>query len=216
MNFRKWLGLFIKTLLLGGLVSLIVSFFTNSSEYGEFLKPFDFINVGGVVIWYIIYGFLYSVISQTGFFAYLFINQFGLSLFRSFWAPVQLVLVGFVVFDLVYFPYHGTNKEMPLYLFILTSAGILAYGLFIAWIKAKQTHQRAFVPALFFMVALSAIEWVPGLRTGEVDYAVIMIITLLACNTYQLLQLHHLTESKPQKNEKQTKIEEAQEKPVKS
>lgn len=200
MNIRKWVGLFIRTLILGGIISLIVSFFVNSGEYINTLKPFDFINLIGLVVWYIIYGFLYSVISQTGFFAYMFINQFGLSLFRSFWPAVQLLLVAFVGFDLVYFPYHGTDGEISLYLLILMSAAILIYGLIVATIKAKQTHQRAFVPALFFMVVLTAIEWVPGLRTGEVDYALLMIITLLACNTYQLLKLHHLTRDAKQKN----------------
>lgn len=216
MNIQKWIGLFIKTLILGGVVSLIVSFFIKSGEYTEFLKPFDFVNFSGVVIWYIIYGFLYSVISQTGFFAYLFVNQFGLSLFRSFWVPVQIVLIAFVLFDLVYFPYHGMNKEMSLYIFILMSLAILVYGLIIARIKAVQTHQRAFVPALFFMVVITAIEWVPGLRTGEVDFAAIMIITLLVCNTYQLLQLHKLTESAPQKNKGKANRAKVQKEPVKN
>lgn len=201
MNIRKWLGLFIKTLILGGIVSLITSFFINSGEYLNSLKTTDFMNLTGLIIWYIIYGFLFSVISQTGFFAYMFINQFGLSLFRSFWPTVQLLLVGFVVFDLVYFPYQGTGGEIALYLLILMSLAILVYGLIVAKIKAKQTHQRAFIPALFFMVVLTAIEWVPGLRTGEVDYATLMIITLLACNTYQLLKLHHLTANSKGKNQ---------------
>lgn len=193
MNIRKWLGLFIRTLILGGIISLVASFFVNSGEYINTLKEFDFLNLLGLIVWYIIYGFLFSVISQTGFFAYLFIHQFGLSLFRSFWPTVQILLVAFVLFDLVYFPYQGTNGEIKLYLFILMSAAILIYSLIIAKIKADQTHQRAFIPALFFMVVLTAIEWVPGLRTGEVDYALLMVITLLACNTYQLLKLHHLT-----------------------
>lgn len=193
MNIRKWIGLFIRTLILGGIISLVASFFVNSGEYINTLKEFDFLNLLGLIVWYIIYGFLFSVISQTGFFAYLFIHQFGLSLFRSFWPTVQILLVAFVLFDLVYFPYQGTNGEIKLYLFILMSAAILIYSLIIAKIKADQTHQRAFIPALFFMVVLTAIEWVPGLRTGEVDYALLMVITLLACNTYQLLKLHHLT-----------------------
>ena len=193
MNSRKLVGLFLKTLLIGAIVSLVVSFIVNNAEYMEVLQPFDLFNLFGVVAWYVIYGLLFSVISQAGFFAYLFVNQFGLGLFRSFWPTVQLLLIAFAVFDLVYFPYKGTDGEIALYLLVLMAAAILAYGLIIARIKARETHQRAFVPALFFMIVITSIEWVPGLRTGEVDYALIMILSLLACNTYQLLILHRLS-----------------------
>lgn len=193
MNTRKLVGLFLKTLFVGGAVGLFVSFFVASGRYMEALQPFDLFNLFGIAIWYVVYGLLFSVISQAGFFSYLFINQFGLSLFRSFWPTVQLLLVAFALFDLVYFPYKGTDGEIALYLLILMMIGILIYGLIISWIKAKETHQRAFVPALFLMVVITAIEWIPGLRTGEVDYATLMILTLLACNTYQLLILHRLT-----------------------
>lgn len=193
MNIRKWLGLFTKTLILGGIVCLVTSFIVSGGDYLDSIKAGEWLNLIGLVLWYTIYGFLFSVVSQTGFFAYMFINQFGLSLFRSFWPTTQLLIVAFVVFDLIYFPYIGTDGEIALYIFILISFAILIYSIIIAHIKAKQTHKRAFVPSLFFMVVLTAIEWVPGLRTGEVDHATLMIITLLACNTYQLLKLHHLT-----------------------
>lgn len=195
MNSRKVVGLFSRTLLIGGAVGLITSFFVNSAEYIEVLQPFDFLNLSGVVIWYILYGFLFSIISQAGFFAYLFVNQFGLGLFRSFWPTVQLLLIAFVLFDLVYFPYTGMDGEIQLYLLILMAAAMLVYGLIIAKVKAQQTHSRAFVPTLFLMVVMTAIEWVPGLRTGEVDYAALMIFTLLACNTYQILILHRLSKT---------------------
>lgn len=182
-----------KTLFIGGAAGLVISFFVASGRYMDALQPFDFLNLFGIAIWYIVYGLLFSVISQAGFFAYLFINQFGLGLFRSFWPTVQLLLIAFTLFDLVYFPYNGTDGEIALYLLILMALGILIYGLIISWIKARETQQRAFIPALFLMVVMTAIEWIPGLRTGEVDYALLMILTLLACNTYQLLILHRLT-----------------------
>src|SRR5690625_6169692 len=159
----------------------------------EALQPFDLFNLFGIAIWYVVYGLLFSVISQAGFFSYLFINQFGLSLFRSFWPTVQLLLVAFALFDLVYFPYKGTDGEIALYLLILMMIGILIYGLIISWIKAKETHQRAFVPALFLMVVITAIKWIHGLRTGEVDYTTLMILILLDCYTYKHLILIRFT-----------------------
>lgn len=203
MNSRKWVGLFLKTLLIGGITGLITSFFVKSALYTSFLNPFDFMEIIGLIIYFVGLGLLFSVISQTGFFVYLFINQFGLSLFRTFWPTVQLLLIAFVLFDLVFFPYNASEGEVPIFLYILMSAGILGYGWIVAKIKVRETNQRAFIPALFLMVVMTAIEWVPGLRTSGIDYALLMIIPLLACNTYQLLVLHRITKSEANEKSKE-------------
>lgn len=198
MNSRKWVGLFLKTLIIGGIAGLITSFFVKTDAYTRILDPIDLFQLLGVVLFFLGLGFVFSLISQTGFFVYLFINQFGLGFFRTFWPSVQMLLVAFVTFDLVYFPYNSADSEGPLFLYIIMSAAILVYGWIIAKVKAKQTNPNAFMPALFLMVVMTAVEWVPGLRTTGTDYAWLMIIPLLVCNTYQLLILHHLTH--PEKN----------------
>lgn len=190
--------MFMKTLLIGGVTGLITSFFVDSSTYATVLNPIK-LELLGIIIFYVGWGLVFSIISQTGFFAYMFINRFGLSLFRSFWPTVQALLIAIVLFDLVYFPYKNSGGDTPLYLFILMSAAILIYGVIVATIKAKQTHRRGFIPALFVMVVMTTIEWVPGLRASGITYAWLMIITLLACNTYQILILHHLTNSSKNK-----------------
>lgn len=195
MNTRKLVSLFFKTLAIGALVTIFVSFFVNSGDYGMNLNPINWFGLLGLLLWFAIYGMLYSVISQAGFFAYLFVNRFGLGLFRSFWPTVQLLLIAFVLFDLVYFPYKATEGDVSVWWYILMSAAILAFGLVVATIKAKETHQRAFIPALFLMVVMTSIEWVPALRTEGTDFAWLMIFALLACNTYQILVLHRLTGS---------------------
>lgn len=205
MNSRKWVGLFLKTLLIGAVTGLITSFFVKNEAFAKILNPIDFMELTGLIIFFVGLGLVFSVISQTGFFAYLFINQFGLGLFRTFWPTVQVLLIAFVVFDLVYFPYSASNGEVPLYLYILMSAGILGYGWIIAKLKARATNQRAFIPALFLMVVMTAVEWVPGLRTSGADYAWLMIIPLLACNTYQLLILHKITNSSKEKVKQNSK-----------
>ncbi|WP_430789198.1 KinB-signaling pathway activation protein [Virgibacillus flavescens] len=206
MNSRKWVGLFLKTLILGGLAGLITSFFVKTDSYTNVLNPIDFFELLGVVLFFLGLGFVFSLISQTGFFAYLFINQFGLGFFRSFWPTVQLLLIVFVVFDLVYFPYNASDGEGSLFVYILIAAAILLYGIVIAKIKASQTNQGAFVPALFLMVVMTTIEWVPGMRTTGTDYAWLMIIPLLACNTYQLLVLHRLTNPEQKQQKKSDSI----------
>lgn len=188
-----------RTLVVGGIACLITSFFVESHQYGINLRTFDFMELLGLVLFFITFGFVVSVISQAGFFAYLFVHQFGLGMFRSYWSTIQVVLVLFVTFDLIYFPYRASNGEVSMWLYILMAVGLLAYGYIVARIKTKQTNKTAFVPALFLMVVLTAIEWVPGLQTEGTDYAILMIFPLLACNTYQLLVLHKLTAQKDDK-----------------
>lgn len=193
MTSRKLVGLFFRTLLLGGIAGLASSFFVEWPKYAEVVKPFDFVEIMGLVVFFIGLGLVFSAVSQTGFFAYLFINRFGLGMFRSYWKMVQVILIAFVVFDLAYFPYQSAKGELPFYMFGLMSLGILVYGMIVAKIKAKKTNSSAFVPTLFLMVVMTAIEWVPGLRVSGYEYAFLMIIPLLACNTYQIMSLHKLS-----------------------
>ena len=193
MTSRKLVQLFFKTLLLGGAAGLLASFFIEWQQYANVLRPFDLMEVIGLLVFFTGLGFVFSAVSQTGFFAYLFINQFGLGMFRSYWKLVQVALIAFVVFDLVYFPYKDAEGKISVFLFIAIAAGILLYGWIIASIKAKQTNPRAFLPALFLMVVMTTLEWVPGLRVSGYEYAFLMIIPLLVCNTYQLLILHKLS-----------------------
>lgn len=193
MNSRNWVRLFFSTLLLGAISTLITSFFVKADSYMEYLQPLDLFEVVGLLLFFTALGLVFSLISQMGFFAYLTINQFGLGLFRSFWNPLQVGLIAFVLFDLVYFRYQGSEGEGSLLAYIFTALGILAFGWIVAERKARETNRKAFIPALFFMVAITSIEWVPGLRTTGSDYAWLMIVPLLLCNGYQLLLLHRLT-----------------------
>ncbi|WP_373894724.1 KinB-signaling pathway activation protein [Virgibacillus sp. CBA3643] len=197
MNTRKLVNFFFKTLFIGAIAGLVTSFFVKAEDYRLVLNPFDFMGIAGFLVFFIGLGLVFAVVSQTGFFAHLFINRLGLGLFRSYWPMVQVVLIAFVVFDLVYFPYQATEGEVSLLWYILMAAAILGYGVLIARIKAKETKQQAFIPALFLMVVMTTVEWIPGMQTEGTDYAWLMIIPLLACNTYQLLKLHRLHETEP-------------------
>lgn len=214
MGSRNVVHLFFKTLGLGGLIGLITSFFINPSIYAENLSPFNFMELLGLVLFYIGFGFLSAVVSQTGFFAYLFIHRFGLNLFRTFWPTVQVLLIAFVLFDLIYFPYKAYGGKVSVFWFILMSGALLGYGWIVAKKKAKETNQSAFIPALFLMIVITSIEWVPGLQSEGTDYAILMIITLLVCNTYQLFALHRLSKDKPD-SDKQEEIKASTKKQLK-
>ncbi|QOR66811.1 KinB-signaling pathway activation protein [Cytobacillus suaedae] len=196
MNSRNWVRLFLSTLFVGAISTSVVGFAVKWNEYKELFITFDFLEILSILLWLVGVGFIFSIISQMGFFAYLTVHRFGLGIFRSLWKPVQLVLIAFVFFDLVYFRYQAFAKEGDLLLPYIVLAFILfLFSLIIAYIKQKQTNKHAFIPALFFMFVITSIEWFPALRVNEESWLYLMLIPLLVCNAYQLLLLSKISKN---------------------
>ncbi|MCU5025516.1 KinB signaling pathway activation protein KbaA [Bacillus cereus] len=195
MNSRKWVRLFLTTLFLGGISTVIIGFVLEWDKYNEFFQNFDGKKILAVSFWLMGVGFIFSVISQMGFFAYLTIHRFGLGMFRSssLWNAVQLFFIAFVLFDFVYLrSVLIANGEVSLGNNILVAGMLFVFGAIVAYVKSKETNKKAFVPALFFMVVVTILEWVPALRINDTDWLYLMVIPLLLCNAYQLLVLHRL------------------------
>lgn len=190
LNSRKLVQMFFKTLFIGGLIGLITSFFVMSNEYAEYLNPVDFKELTGVTLFFLGYALVFTVVSQTGFFAYLFINQYGGALFKALWPTVQLLFVIFVVASLIYVP---PKEVISLSTYILLTAIIVVAGAIVAYIKYKQTNFTAVIPALFLMVVMTVVEWTPVLRGGDFQYMLLVLPTLLSANAYQLITLHYVT-----------------------
>jgi KinB signaling pathway activation protein len=160
VNSRKWVRLFLTTLAIGGITAAIIGIIFNWGEYQKLLLQLDIVEILAVLMWHIGVGFIFSVVSQAGFFAYLTIHRFGLGIFRSasLWNAVQMVLILLVLFDLVYFRYQAfAAKGESVVSYILVALFILVIGLVVAYIKSAQTNKGAFVPALFFMVVVTVI-----------------------------------------------------------
>ncbi len=150
MTSRNWVKLFLKTLVIGGLTTAIVGFVVHWNEFMPYFTEVKVFNIISTIVWLVGMGFLFSVISQMGFFAYLTIHRFGLGIFKSFWNSVQMVLLIFALFDLVYFRYQAFAKAgESLIPYIGLAAIPLAAGILTAWLKMKQTNKAAFIPALF-------------------------------------------------------------------
>lgn len=189
------------TLWIGWLVGLVTSFIVKFDEYKNVLSPFDGLEFLGLFLFFSGYALVFTVIAQTGFFAYLFVHRYGQNIFRSFWPTVQVLVILFVLFDIVYF----TSKELSLAFRIGLMIVILLVGLIVAWLKVKQTNQKAFIPALFVMIVILTLELSLVLRAGDADFIILMLTPLFAANTYQLLQWYHVTKIDP---EHQRRIEE--------
>ncbi|MDE3840638.1 KinB-signaling pathway activation protein [Bacillus methanolicus] len=202
MTSRNWVRLFLTTLIIGGLTAGIVGFIVRWNEFRPLFIDFNIKEILSILIWLIGVGLIFSLISQMGFFAYLTVHRFGLGIFRSLWKPVQLVILLFVLYDLVYFRFEAFAKKGESILpYVGLAFFILAVGLIVAVLKVKQTNKEAFIPALFFMVVITVIEWVPVLRVNEESWLYLMLYPLIACNAYQILILHKLNEkSEHQKN----------------
>jgi KinB signaling pathway activation protein len=193
---RYVVRLFLTTLLVGGVVAVLTGFIVRWGEFQPYFSDLQILKILSTLFWLFGIGLIFSVISQMGFFAYLTIHQFGLGLFKStkLWNAVQVILIAFVLFDLVYFRYSSFGKGESILPYIGVAVFILAVALIIAYAKVKQTNKEAFVPALFLMVVVTVIEWTPVLRVNEESWVYLMIFPLLVCNGYQLLILHKYNE----------------------
>lgn len=197
MKSRNWVRLFLSTLLVGAVSTIFVGFAVKWSEYKELFMSADIVEILLVTFWLVGVGFIFSVISQLGFFAYLTIHRFGLGLFKSVWNPAQIVLIAFVFFDLIYFRYKlFAEKGESITSYIVIAIVIFLISLIVAYFKSKDTNKRAFIPALFFMFVISVIEWVPALRANDDSWLYLMLFPLLICNAYQLIILPKITNQK--------------------
>ncbi|MEH6890487.1 KinB-signaling pathway activation protein [Bacillus sp. JJ864] len=195
MNSRNWVRLFMTTLFLGGSSTIFIGFILEWDKYNEFFRNFDGKEIFMVSFWLLGVGFIFSVISQMGFFAYLTIHRFGLGMFRSpaLWNAVQMFIIAFVLFDFVYLRsvlIANGNESLGTNIFVATVLFLI--GIIVAYIKSKETNKKAFVPALFFMIVVTIIEWVPALRINDTNWLYLMVVPLLICNAYQVLILHRL------------------------
>jgi KinB signaling pathway activation protein len=207
---RNWVRLFMTTLVIGGLTTAIVGFIVRWSEFQPYFTEFKIMDILSTMIWLIAMGFLFSLVSQLGFFAYLTVHRFGLGIFKTvgLWNSVQVVLILFGLFDLIYLRYenfaHSGDSIIP---YFGPAIILLVIGLVAAWYKMKMTNREAFIPALFVMTVVTLVEWVPALKVDDRSWLYLMLFGLLACNAYQLLILHKLNAQSVQ--DRQTRLNQS-------
>ncbi|MCQ6276391.1 KinB-signaling pathway activation protein [Bacillus sp. V3B] len=198
MTSRNVVKLFFSTLFIGGIVTGITGFIVRWNEFVPYFVNGSVLKIISTFFWLFGVGLIFSLVSQVSFFAYLTVHRFGLGIFKSvsLWNGVQVVLIAFALYDLVYFRHRAFAMEgegtLP---YIVPAILILIVGVVIAYFKAKQTNKSAFIPALFFMTVVTVIDWVPVLRLNDVSWIYLMIFPLLICNAYQILILHKLHEN---------------------
>lgn len=192
MNLRKYGWLFTTTLAVGGVGGMLAGFIVAKGEL--FSGSFGNLLMG--ILMNILIGLTISVLAQMGFFAYMTLNYFGLSFFSKsprLWKNIQVFLVLFAFFDMVYLRYSGGMRGDTIWPYMIEPVALLFVSFVVAYAKVKQTNSNAFVPTLFFMFAVTAVEWIPGLKQDNANSILFMAVPLVFCNVWQVMQLHRLT-----------------------
>ncbi|GER67215.1 KinB-signaling pathway activation protein [Weizmannia acidilactici] len=205
MTSRNWVRFFFAVLALGGVSSGILGFLIRWPELEPYVARMDLLSIVGAFFWFAGVGLIFSLVSQVGFFAYLTVHQLGLDIFRSrmVWQAIQLVAACYVLFDFVYF---RADFHQSLWF----AAVVLAVSLAAAFAKAKQAKSAsAFIPALFFMVAATILEWVPALRVNNQSWLYLMFFPLLICNAFQLLVLPYFLKRSQKEREQKAAMKAA-------
>lgn len=198
MTVKKWFYLFWTTLLIGGVAALVTGFvqeFISGVNYGEDWGTELTFSVFGK-LWA---GAMFSVVAQLGFFAFVVLNYLLLSTFRHsrLYQGVLWVLLVFVFADMVYLRYAFFAQEGDTVLtFMWFPLFILAVSALVAWWKSRETNFKAFSSTIFFMFVFTVIELIPALRENNINSQWFMVIPLLVCNTWQIMQLHRLLPKK--------------------
>lgn len=186
-NLGKFYGI---TLLIGLVSTVIVSFFLGYDKLTIYLTKGEFGEFFAALIWFMGFGLLIASISQLAYFSYLFIHQLGLGIFRSGWTAVQIVVILFAFFDLIYFRYLRFGRvEGDVLKFIWIPILIVLAAILVSYYKKQWTKANVFVPALFFMIVMTTVELIPFLKVEDTTWLYITIVPLLLCNAFQLLML---------------------------
>lgn len=183
-------------MLIGGIITGVFGLFIRwddafakyfeAGQWGEFFAAFAFM---------IVMGFTVSVIAQMGYFAYLTIHQMGVNIFRTLtlWNWVQLLIIAFVIFDLIMFRFRPNAETTgQVWLYVILLAVLIITAIVVAITKANMTKKHTLISALFFMIVVSTLEWLPVLmvRADNVDsWVMLLLFPILAVNAYQLLAL---------------------------
>ncbi|AOZ93394.1 KinB-signaling pathway activation protein [Paenibacillus crassostreae] len=193
MTLRKWFKLFWQALLVGAVVSVATGIVLSFEDGGISFNGFS-----DYVVYFVIlfgYGVLASVYSQLGFFAYLILNYMGNGVFsKKGWQYIQMVLTVLALLELMFFRTFvggqaGQSSDLIL------SIVILVVAIITALYKARMTNISAWIPTLFFMIGVTIIEIVGGLKINVDNATAFIVIPLLACNAFQILILHRVVQT---------------------
>jgi KinB signaling pathway activation protein len=164
-------------------------------------KDFEFLGISAIgynIMWMFLGGATISVLSQMGFFAYLIVRFIAIGIFRNKWTwdMLQIIVILITLFDLVYLPYVSFSEKESIWGYVWLALGLLIVAVAVAYWKTKLTNKNAFIPTLFFMLAVTIMEAVPALKLNNMSSSLYMLTPLIVCNAWQILILHKVLDTK--------------------
>lgn len=190
MNLRKWMTLFGTTILIGGASSLIAGVIMLLCD-----SSFHVVKTGDDWLYNVtmmaLAGLTFGAFSHMGFFAYLMLNYIARSIIKRpyYWVALQGFIAVFVLVEIGYWTY---GSEFPAATFWSIPLAMVAVALAVAWWKVKETTAGAWIPTLFYMIAVTTIEAMPGFQSGKITSLIFTLIPLFFCNTFQIMRLHRI------------------------
>jgi KinB signaling pathway activation protein len=194
LNLRKWMRLFGMTILIGAIVTVIGSVCIQLSN------P-DFRNVEAsgwlsYILMMALIGMTFGAFSHMGFFAYLMLNYIARSIFKRpySWVAIQGFITLFVLVEIAYWTY---DTNFPSYTYWAIPLGLIVASILVGWRKVSQTKSGAWIPTVFFLVAITVMESIPVFRTANISSLLYQLVPLFVCNAYQIMQLHRILGKAP-------------------
>lgn len=180
---------------MGALTSLIVGLVWQFIQ-GEFIHFTGMIDMLLNIVQYILCGCILSVYAQMIFFSYLILHYIASALFKRGWVYIQLLCTLITLLDIVFLRvllHHNDifggqgikNTDLLLGCLVLLIAYIVTYY------KVKATNETALIPTLFFMIVITIVETLFAFHIGSAALWLVYI-TVVVCNSYQILMLHRL------------------------
>lgn len=197
MNLRKWMKLFGMTILIGGAASVLTGVIMqlNDPQFRNIESDGWLYNIFMMLL----SGFTFGAFAHMGFFAYLMLNYIAKSIFKSpyLWLALQSFVTLFVLAEIVYWNYGA--ESLPTHTYWVLPLILLVSALLVGWRKVHETSSGAWLPTLFFMIAITVLESLPAFQADEgISPLIFQIVPLFLCNAYQILMLHRiLDERKP-------------------
>ncbi|WP_284642579.1 KinB-signaling pathway activation protein [Paenibacillus silviterrae] len=195
MTLRKWFYLFWTTLVIGSIAALAAGLLLQATDQSMTLAGKE---IGFNIINMLLAGATISVLSQMGFFAYLIVRFIMMGMIRNklTWDLIQLILVGIVLVDLVYFRYSGSTGQEGWAIFLVLPVTLVVLSWIVAARKVKITNKSAWIPTFFFLVFVTALEALPSIRLNNAASTFFMLVPLYLCNVWQILILTKIVETK--------------------
>ncbi|MBB6675093.1 KinB-signaling pathway activation protein [Cohnella nanjingensis] len=190
MNLRKWMTLFGTTILIGAAASLVTGAIMQLCD-----PTFRDVDANGWLFnlfMMALAGLSFGAFAHMGFFAYLMLNYIARSIFKRpyLWVALQGFVAAFVLVEIAYWTY---DSKFPAATFWLVPLLLLAASVGVAWLKVTETSAGAWIPTLFYMIAVTTVEAVPGFQSGGKWTALVFtIIPVFICNGYQIMRLHRI------------------------